>query len=172
MAGRLLRAVAERVVVGLDFQPRLAAAHRLHHGLHAHADFVAVVLRAFESRAGIDDLGAHHIGEVEGKTVGRRGALAEPENFGTAVDPRDLPAAGANAVPPGRQGPVETAVAIEQHGLELLDDDPVVPDQRHEAFAQQRGNPGPRAGNHGDHDQSEGNRAQQFTHVSSSPPRT
>jgi hypothetical protein len=72
--------------------------------LQAHADLVPVILRAFEGGPGIDDLGPDDIGEVEGKAVRRNGALVEPKDFGTAIDPRDLPAAGADPVPAGGQG--------------------------------------------------------------------
>ena len=104
-----------------------------------------------------------------GNLVRGDGALRKSKHLGPQVDPHQLAAAGADPVPAGRQGLFKTAVPVEQDGLELLHAEPVEAEQRHGPLPEQRRNPGPRTGDHGDDDQKECYRAQKFTHFFPSP---
>src|SRR6266404_650308 len=165
LVGGFVYAVAEALVIHLNFEARFAAAYRLHDRLQPDEDLVPVVLGAFEGGPGIDDLSPCDIDEVDCKAVGGNGALRKPKHLGASVDPRQLATAGADPMPAGGQGPFKTAVPVEQDGFELLHADPLEAEQRHDALPEQRRNPGPRAGDHGDDDQGKCYRPQKFTHA-------
>ena len=135
LAGRLLHAVAEGLVIRLDFQARLCGCTSPSPPIAGACDLVAVILRAFEGwpwdrRSG----SARHRSRLRAKrSVETAPWLSRRFRDGGRSAP-DLPAAGADPVPAGRQGLFKPAVAVEQHGLELLDADPVEADQRHDAF--------------------------------------